>query len=247
MSNLHFRGWLILLAAGLLTLLVSTTDYTVAQEPAETIAVIGTGNVGSTLGKIWAAAGHTIVYGSRTPDSDRVRELVIETGYGATATSQVAAAQQAEIVMIPIPPTAIPEVMAALGDLEGKIVIDPTNWWAFEGDVAISPRDPRESLAEQVQSLAPNASVVKAFNTLNYTVMEDPARSDGPVSVPIAGDDLAAKQRVARLAEDAGLVPLDVGPLQFAEYLEEMLRLAIGFRELNPGVAFDYYLRVREN
>jgi predicted dinucleotide-binding enzyme len=52
---------------------------------------------------------------------------------------------------------------------------------------------------------------------------------------------------VARLVEDVGLEPLVVGPLAAAEYLEEMLRLALAFREINPGVAFDYYLRVRPN
>ena len=146
-----------------------------------------------------------------------------------------------------MPPTAIPEVIASLGDLNGKIVVDPTNYWSFEGGYPISPRDPRESLAEEVQALAPGAMVVKAFNTLNYTIMEDPSRAGGPVTVPIAGNDAAAKVRVARLVEDVGLEPLDVGPLRAAEYLEEMLRLALGFRELNPGFAFDYFLRIRPN
>ncbi len=218
-----------------------------AQARSETIAIIGTGNVGSTLGKVWAQAGHMIIYGSRTPRDARVRTLVGETGYGATATSQAAAAAKAEIVVIPVPPRAIPEVIGALGDLTGKIVLDPTNSWSFENGYPISPRDPRQSLAEEVQALAPGASVVKALNTLNFIVMEDPSRAGGPVTIPIVGDDAAAKERVARLVEDVGLEPLDVGPLLAAEYLEEMLRLALGFRELNPGIAFDYYLRIRPN
>mgnify|MGYP003309906882 FL=1 len=82
---------------------------------------------------------------------------------------------------------------------------------------------------------------------MNYAVMVDPSISDGPVTVPIAGDSSNAKARVAALAQDIGLEPLDVGPLAAAEYLEEMLRLAIGFREINPGVAFDYHLRLRPN
>ena len=224
-----------------------TTSSAEAQTRGETIAIIGTGNVGSTLGKIWAEAGHTIIYGSRTPNEERVRALVTETGYGATATNQGAAASQGEIVLIPVPPTAIPEVIAALGELTGKIVVDPTNYLAFENGYPVSPRDPRNSLAEEVQALAPGAMVVKAFNTLNFRIMEDPSRAGGPVTVPIARNDAAAKGRVARLVSDVGLEPLDVGPLVAARYLEEMLRLYSGFRALNPGIAFEYYLRIRPN
>ncbi len=218
-----------------------------AQTRGETIAIIGTGNVGSTLGKIWAEAGHTVVYGSRTPNEERVLTLVTETGHGATATTQEAAAMQGEIVLIPVPPMAIPEVIAALGDLTGKIVVDPTNSWAFDGGYPVSPRDPRHSLAEEVQALSPGAIVVKAFNTLNYRIMEDPSRAEGAVTIPIAGNDVAAKERVAQLVNDVGLEPLDVGPLVAARYLEEMLRLSLGFRTLNPGIAFEYYLRIRPN
>ena len=247
MKRMRHLGVVLLFAVGLGSLLLNLSGSAEAQDGTETIAIIGTGNVGSTLGKIWAEAGHTIIYGSRTPNASRVRNLVSETGYGASATSQLAAAQQGQIVVIPIPPTAIPEVIAALGDLSGKIILDTTNYWSFEDGYPVSPRDPRDSLAEQVQALAPGATVVKALNTINYIIMEDPSLSGGPVTIPIAGNDEAAKQRVARLVEDVGLEPLDVGPLQAAEYLEEMLRLALGFRELNPGIAFDYYLRIRPN
>jgi predicted dinucleotide-binding enzyme len=246
-KRMRYLSFLVLFSIGLAPLVLIVSGSSDAQGGRETIAIIGTGNVGSTLGKIWAQAGHTVIYGSRTPDSDRVRKLLTETGNGATATTQAAAAQQGGIVMIPIPATAIPEVIGALGDLTGKIILDPTNYWSFEDGYPISPRDPRDSLAAEVQALAPGASVVKALNTLNYAVMEDPSWSDGPVTVPIAGDDVAAKERVARLVEDVGLEPLDVGPLKAAEYLEEMLRLALGFREVSPGMAFDYYLRVRPN
>ena len=241
------RGLLIIILIGIVAPLSLITVLSESNTNSETIAIIGTGNVGSTLGKIWAAKGHEIIYGSRTPTSDRVQELVRESGKNAMSTTQADAARRADIVMIPIPPTAIPEVIDALGNLEGKLIIDTTNWWDFEDSWAISPHDPRDSLAEQVQTLAPDADVVKAFNTMNYAVMVDPSISDGPVTVPIAGDSSNAKARVAALVEDVGLEPLDVGPLAAAEYLEEMLRLAIGFREINPGVAFDYHLRLRPN
>ena len=244
---MKLRGLLIIILIGIVAPLSLITVLSESNTNSETIAIIGTGNVGSALGKIWAAKGHEIIYGSRTPTSDRVQQLVRESGKNAMSTTQADAARRADIVMIPIPPTAIPEVIDALGNLEGKLIIDTTNWWDFEDSWAISPHDPRDSLAEQVQTLAPDADVVKAFNTMNYAVMADPSISDGPVTVPIAGDSSNAKARVAALVEDIGLEPLDVGPLAAAEYLEEMLRLAIGFREINPGVAFDYHLRLRPN
>lgn len=241
------RGLLLIVLVGIVVPLGFITAISKPQSNNQTIAIIGTGNVGSTLGKIWAARGHKIVYGSRSPQSGRVQSLVKELGGNVSATSQAAAAAQSDIILIPIPPAAIPEVMLALGDVTGKVIIDPTNWWIFEGGWASAPRDPRDSLAKQVQALAPGALVVKAFNTMNFAVMEDPTISGGPVTVPLASDSEEAKQIVAALVEDIGLEPLDIGPLAAAEYLEEMLRLAIGFREINPGVAFDYHLRLRKN
>jgi 8-hydroxy-5-deazaflavin:NADPH oxidoreductase len=218
-----------------------------AQTPKETIAIIGTGNVGATLGKLWASAGHTIVYGSRNPGDPRVLALVAATGPGAAAVTQREAAARADIILLPIPPGAIREVVAGLGDLTGKIIIDPTNSLTFADGYMVAPRDPRESLAEEIQALAPGAHVVKALNTLNYTIMEDPSRAGGPVTVPLAGDDAAAKERVARLVAEIGLEPLDVGPLPAARSLEEMLRMYVAFRTLNPGIAFEYHLRIRPN
>lgn len=241
------RGLVLIVLVGIVAPLSLITVMSESRVHRETIAIIGTGNVASTLGKIWAAKGHEIIYGSRSPTSNRVKQLVRATGTNAMSTTQPDAARRAEIVMLPIPPTAISEVMATLGNLDGKLIIDTTNWWDFENNWAILPRDPRDSLAQQVQALAPGADVVKAFNTMNVAVMQDPAISDGPVSVPIAGDNRAAKLRVAALAREVGLEPIDVGPLAAAEYLEEMLRLAIGFREINPGTAFDYHLRLRDN
>ena len=219
------RGLLIIILIGIVAPLFLITVLRDSQANSETIAIIGTGNVGSTLGKIWAAKGHEIIYGSRTPTSTRVQQLVRESGKNAMSTTQADAARRADVVMIPIPPTAIPEVIDALGNLEGKLIIDTTNWWGFEGSWATSPRDPRESLAEQVQALAPEANVVKAFNTMNYAVMADPSVSDGPVTVPIAGDSSSAKARVAALVEDVGLEPLDVGPLAAAEYLLSLIHI----------------------
>jgi len=134
----------------------------------------------------------------------------------------------------------------SLGDMSGKIVLDPINAVVAENNM-VMPSSVAESVAEQIQAMLPGAKVVKALNTLNYRVMEDPSLAGGPVTIPIAGDDAESKARVAKLVEVIGLEPLDVGPLIAARYTEDMLRLYSTFRRQNPGKAFEYYLRLRSN
>ena len=87
---------------------------------ADTIAVIGTGDVGGALGPEFAAQGHTIVYGSRNPERDRVKELVANSGEGASATTPADAAAQADIVVLAVPGLMVEEITRSLGDLSGR-------------------------------------------------------------------------------------------------------------------------------
>ncbi len=109
-----------LLAATLLAL-------TALAANAETIAIIGTGDVAGALGPEFAALGHTIVYGSRNPSRPGVDELVRRTGSDARATTPAGAAEDADIVVLAVPGLLVGEITASLGDLSGKILIDPTN------------------------------------------------------------------------------------------------------------------------
>src|SRR5262245_58932376 len=68
-----------------------------------TIAVIGTGDMGDSLGPRFASLGHKVIYGSREPDSARVRELVARTGHGAAAALPMDAARSASIVVLAVP------------------------------------------------------------------------------------------------------------------------------------------------
>ena len=81
---------------------------------AETVAMIGTGNVGAALGRRFAENGHKIVYGSRDPSAADVRELVAATGHGAVAVTQAEAAAQADIVVLAVPWSAAEDVVRAL-------------------------------------------------------------------------------------------------------------------------------------
>ena len=212
--------------------------------PAEAakIAVIGTGNVGSALGPEFAALGHTIVYGSRTPNEKDVQDLVAKTGHGATATTQAEAVKGADIVVLAVPGALAADITKSLGDLSGKIILDPTNRYIRNTPDGYFTHDvPGGSNAELIQAAAPGAKVVKAFNTLNWTKMVDPASSGGPVSIPLVGDDAAARAAVAELIKGMGLEPVDLGPLRFANTLEEMLVIWANAR--SHGAAYNYYLR----
>jgi 8-hydroxy-5-deazaflavin:NADPH oxidoreductase len=186
---------------------------------AETVAMIGTGNVGAALGRRFAENGHKIVYGSRDPSAADVRELVVATGNGAVATTQAQAAAQGDIVILAVPWSAAEDVVRALPDLRGKIVVDPTNPRVMASD-GFADYPIEDSNAERIARLAPGAHVVKAFSTLGAETMLDPALAGGPVTVPIVGDDRAAKERIAALTREIGLEAVDVGPLRHARIIE---------------------------
>jgi NADPH-dependent F420 reductase len=186
---------------------------------AETVALIGTGNVGAALGQRFAEHGHTIVYGSRNPAAADVRELLAATGHDAVALLPAEAAARADIVVLAVPWNAAEDVVRGLGDLRGKILVDPTNPRVMAGD-GFADYPIEDSIAERIARLAPGAHVVKAFNTLGSETMLDPQVANGPVTIPLVGDDRAAKARVAALAREIGLEAVDVGPLRHARILE---------------------------
>ena len=208
---------------------------------ADTIAVIGTGEVGAALGPEFAEQGHTIVYGSRDPERDTVKTLVDRTGDLASATTPADAAAQADIVVLAVPGLMVDEITRSLGDLSGKIIIDPTN--PLERRMNRLEHAVDTSNAEIIQAAAPGAYVVKAFNTLNWRTMMDPSSAGGPVSIPLVGDNDRAKETVAELVSGMGLEPIDVGPLRDARWVEGMLILWINNRFGGTRPSFDYHLR----
>ncbi len=210
---------------------------------ADTIAIIGTGDVAGALGPEFAAQGHTIVYGSRNPARDEVRALVARTGGDSSATTPAQSVIDADIVVMAVPGAVVEAVTGSLGDLTGKIIIDPTNAIDRHADGYLTLSYDTSS-AEIIQAAAPGAHVVKAFNTLNWRTMVDPDSSGGPVSIPLVGDNARAKARVAQLVEGMGLEAIDVGPLRYARHVEGMLLIWIHNRYgAGEGPAFDYYLR----
>ena len=212
-----------------------------APVAADTIAVIGTGQVARALGPEFAAQGHEIIYGSRKPSRDEVKKLLARTGHGASATTPADAAKDADIVVLAVPGMLVEQITKSLGDLSGKIIIDPTNPLQ-RGDDGLFEFGVETSNAELIQAITPHAYVVKAFNTLNWRTMIDPGTSGGPVSIPLVGDNDEAKAVVASLVEGMDLEAIDLGPLRHAHFVEGMLILWINNRNVG-NQPFDYYLR----
>jgi hypothetical protein len=184
------------------------------------IGIIGTGRMGSALGKRWARAGHEVMFGSRTPE--KAHTLSEQVGFGAQGGSTEQAVLFADVIVLAVPFRAAQEVLYALGDLGGKILIECTN--DFNADDITS--------AENIVSWACNARVVKAFNTIFDPILASDKLSDLG-SVFIVGDDDAAKATVGTLVRDAGFEPVDTGGLADAHYLDTLVRLIV---HLNGGL-----------
>jgi hypothetical protein len=225
---------------GALSALLVATLIAPTPVRAETIAVIGTGNVGAALGPEFAAQGHTIVYGSREPNRDDVQALVARTAGRASASPPEQAVAGADIVVLAVPGTAAVEIAAGLGDLAGKILIDPTNVVSREGGRMSHGVPGKGSNAAMIQDAQPDAFVVKAFNTLNWMQMVEPDSAGGPITIMLAGDNADAKAKVAELVRGMDLDAVDVGGLEYAHVLEEMLVMWANSLGSQP---FNYYLR----
>lgn len=223
-----------------LVLLIFTLGLTLPIS-AKTIAVIGTADVGAALGTEFAAQGHTIIYGSRNPSRESVADLVRKTGHGATATTQIKAVVGADIVVLAVPGMLVEEITKSLGNLSAKIIIDPTN--PLTGELGALVHAVDTSNGELIQIAAPDAYVVKAFNTLNWRTMINPQQAGGPVSIALAGNNTDAKATVAKLVEGMGLEAIDVGNIENSHWIEGMLMLWINNRFGSDRQSFDFHLR----
>lgn len=187
----------------------------------EVVAVIGTGDMGDTLGPRFAGLGYQVIYGSRDPRSEKVQGLVARTGHGASAATPAEAAAKAGIVVLAVPWPAMETVAQHLGDLGGKIVIDISMPFRQGSDGYPEPLL-QSSSAEMIQQWNPKARVVKTFATMGSGIIDAPQSAGGTVTLPIASNDKAAKEKVAGIVAAMGLDPVDFGPLRMAREIETL-------------------------
>jgi hypothetical protein len=186
------------------------------------IAIIGGGNVGSTLGKVFSTkAGHTIIYASRDPTADKVKQVVAATP-NSSAESIEKAVKEADVLVLTIPWEGVEETAKQLVQIGigNKILIDATN----PIGPGITPALPNTTSGGEELSKWLNGTgrVVKAFNSFNYGFMADPNINGVKTDLLIAGDDAEAKQFVIQLGKDTGFESVDVGALTQARHTENI-------------------------
>ena len=189
------------------------------------IAILGTGSVGSALGTRWSKAGHSVTFGSRRPDSEKVLELLEKCAPGTKAVAARESIAGADLVLLAVPWPAARQTLADLGDLGGRVLIDCSN--PLTADFSGIELGHSTSAAEEIARWAPTARVVKAFNSASVRVMNDPQFGDYRATMFYCGDDPAAKDMVKQLIAALDFDPVDAGPLASARYLEPLAMLYI--------------------
>ncbi|GAB3659882.1 NADPH-dependent F420 reductase [Glycomyces tarimensis] len=177
------------------------------------ILIAGSGNMARGIGTRVVAGRHRLRVADREPS--KAETLAAELGDDATGEA-LDAVGDADIVVLATPYQGSLEVARQWADqLAGRTVVDICNPVDFETfDDLVTPTG--TSAARQIAESAPDASVVKAFNTTFAGRLAVPSALD----VFIAGDDEEACAKVARLCEDGGLRPIRVGALKHAGALE---------------------------
>ncbi|MBK7116571.1 MAG: NADPH-dependent F420 reductase [Proteobacteria bacterium] len=192
-----------------------------SAQPASTskpkIGLIGSGNVGSNLGRVWASKGYQVMFSSRDIEADR--KLAAQVGSGARAGTPQEAAAFADVLVFAVPYGALPELGRSLGAaLQGKVLIDACNPFP-QRDGAIADEARAQGAGAVSARLLPGARIVRAFNAVGAARMGVMHQTPGKVGMPIASDDQAAVEVASSLIRDIGFEPVLVGRLDMGRFL----------------------------
>jgi predicted dinucleotide-binding enzyme len=196
------------------------------------IGIVGTGRIGANAARLFAKAGHEIAL-SFSRDQDKLDALAAELG--GRAVSPREAVERSEVVLFSVPWRLVDEVLAEVGPLDGRIVIDTTNQFGPGGWEDLGGRTAAQVNAARM----PGARYTKAFNTLTSGFQEQAAGRTGPdrVVMFLCGDDEEAKRVVAGVIDDAGFTPVDMGGTSDAAPMEAPRR---------PGAVYGEEVHERE-
>lgn len=181
------------------------------------IGMIGSGNVGSALGSVWAKTGNDVMFSSRTLENDKA--LAVKLGANAGAGTPQQAAAFGDVLVFSVPYRALPELGKSLAnEIKGKIVIDACNPFpSRDGEIANWAREKGAGIASA--ELLPGARIVRAFNAIGAARMGSAHREPGRIGMPVAGDDKEAIEVASRLIREIGYEPVLIGGLEKGKLL----------------------------
>jgi predicted dinucleotide-binding enzyme len=205
----------IVVAAGALALAALVRPDRALAQAAGTklrIGTIGAGRIGGTVGGLWVRAGHPVMFSSK--DASEGKALADKLGPPARTGSVEEAIAFGDVILLAVPYGAMPAIGRDHGAaLKGKIVLDAGNAVSAR-DGAIADEADREGIGLTTQKYLPGARIVRAFNTIGYTILQAEAgRAEPRLPIPIAGDDAEAVRIAAELVRDAGFEPVVAGNL----------------------------------
>ena len=197
--------------AAITTILQPTGLFAQGSSPTR-IGIIGSGNIGGTIGGLWVKKGHSVFFSSRHPDE--LKDMVAKLGSLAQAGTVEQAVAFGDVLFIAVPYGAIPQIGKDYSAaMKGKVMLDACNAVSSR-DGAVADEVEQNGIGVTTQRYFPGVRIVRAFNTMSYMVFAREAnRPDPKLAIPIAGDDPQALQIAASLVRDAGFDPVTVGTL----------------------------------
>jgi 8-hydroxy-5-deazaflavin:NADPH oxidoreductase len=203
------------------------------------IGVLGSGDVGKTLAKGFAATGHDVKIGSREPSKLDAWTKSKEGGDGKITTGTFAdTAKHGEILVLATiwPGTESAIGLAGAANFKGKLLLDVTNPLKMEGGRPVGlERGFSDSGGEQIQRWLPDARVVKAFNIVGNAHMFKPDFPGGPPDMFFCGNDEAAKKTTTEILESFGWNAVDIGGIDGSRMLEPMCWLWVTYAMKKGG------------
>lgn len=180
------------------------------------VGILGSGKIGATIGKKWAATGHDIIFGVRNPQADKVLGLLAEIEGSVRAASVLEASENAEVVLFAVPGASVSGIAGALRDeLDGKILIDATNQVGAEvmNNLGV------------LKAFAPNSNLYRAFSNLGWENFEQPEINGEQIDLFYCGDPGEVQTIVDDLIRDVGLNPVYIGGVEQAAIIDNLTQL----------------------
>jgi len=170
-----------------------------------TVAVLGgTGPQGRGLARRFAAAGLTVVIGSRSADraAATAADLAEATGGAVTGADNLGAATAGEVVLVVVPWDGHGDLLKELAPaLTGKVVVDCVNPLGFDKQGAYALHVEEGSATQQAAAILTESTVLGAFHNVSAALLEDPEVASIETDVLVLGDVREATDLVQALAD----------------------------------------------